>query len=257
LYSDTSFIDDYGSFSTEVIEMSHKKFNDTKVKFNKTFYTDENIITNSLIAFNKFGKKISDDLPKAFKLRLYGFFTQIDMIIILNASKEGITIDSDNDRNIYELPSNFIVTLCFLNEKKRGDPNMKETEDNFAFMRNNLELGDIFKKGTTRFDNTNDNIRSRINQDNWEFMLAQDIPVNVEELSKNIKPDKLLWYNFSIKLYHSHVNTKQKSESQRMLYGLKTVDKEKNLIIYCYNKELVTSSKGEQSYIVGYQPNVI
>ncbi|CAG8501707.1 2590_t:CDS:2, partial [Scutellospora calospora] len=157
LYSDASFKNDYSSFSTEVIEMSLKKFNGTKVKFGKTVYTDENIVTNSLIALNRFGQKISDNLSKAFKLRLHGFFTQIDMSIILNAGKEGVMIDPDNDRNIYEPPK---------------DPNMKETEDNFAFMRDNLELSDIFKKGTTRFNNTDDNMRSQINQDNWKFMLA-------------------------------------------------------------------------------------
>ncbi|CAG8482936.1 6981_t:CDS:2, partial [Scutellospora calospora] len=208
LYPDASFIDDYSSFSTEIIEMTHKKFDGTEVKYGKTVYTDKNIVTNSLIMLNRFGQKISDDLPKAFKLRLHDFFTQIDMSIVLNTGKE-------------------------------GDLNMKETEENFAFMKDNLELGDIFKK------------------DNWEFILARDIPVNIEELSKNIKSDKPSWYDFSIKLHHSHVNTKQKSESQGMPYGLKTIDKEKNLIIYCCDKEPVTNSKGEQSYIVRYQPNVI
>ena len=42
-----------------------------------------------------------------------------------------------------------------------------------------------------------------------------------------------------------------------MLYGIKKVDEEKGLIIYCCNKETISNTKGQQTTVIGYQLNVI
>ena len=92
-------------------------------------------------------------------------------------------------------------------------------------------------------------------------MFATDTPVNVNELLKNIQPGcdscKPSWYDFTICLYHTHTDEKQKIELQGMPYGVKKVDKEKGLIIYCYDKETINNTKGQQTTVIGYQLNVI
>ncbi|CAG8531669.1 7304_t:CDS:2, partial [Scutellospora calospora] len=256
-FPDASYVDPFGFFDTDEEEATNVKFDNSEIKYDKTSYKDKNIVTNSLIAVNRFGQSFTKDFPKAFKLRLHGFFNQVNMSIILNAGKEGVIIDSENTKKIYEPPGNFIITLSFLNGKKTGDANEKENEKNFPFMKEQIELEDIFKKGTFRFDNTDDNIKSRINEDKWEFMFAVDTPVNVNELSKNTQMNKPQWYDFNTQLYYTHTNKGQKNESQGMPYGVKRVDEEKNLIIYCCDKETITDSKGQQTNIVGYQPNII
>ncbi|CAG8461461.1 9957_t:CDS:2 [Scutellospora calospora] len=190
--------DDFGSFNTEVVEITDEKLDGGEIKYGKNVYIADNIATNSLIMVNKFSQSFSKDLPKASKLRLHGFFNEINMSIVLNTGANSITINPEQRINIYEPPGNFIVILAFLIGKKTGDPNEKENERNFLFMKNNIELQDIFKKGTYRFDNTDG-----------------------------------------------------------MPYGVKRADEENGLIIYCCDKETITNTKGQQSTVIGYQPNVI
>ncbi|CAG8780434.1 2315_t:CDS:2, partial [Cetraspora pellucida] len=84
----------------------------------------------------------------------------------------------------------------------------------------NIGLEDIFKKVTYRFDNINKNMQLCLIEENWKKITAIDIPINY------------------IHLLFSCLNIKgQKSESQRMPFGIKRVNKEKSIILYCCNRE--------------------
>ncbi|CAG8704434.1 3671_t:CDS:1, partial [Scutellospora calospora] len=121
------------------------------------------------------------------------------------------------------------------------------------FTKENIGLEDIFVKGTFRFDDLDKNMKSRINQDDWELMTAIDTPIDVDELKDNKSKcscSKPFWHDFSVYVYISHTNKGQKNESQGMPYGVKKVDTDKNIIVYCCDKDTVTNSNG-------YQPNTI
>ncbi|CAG8577254.1 4051_t:CDS:2 [Cetraspora pellucida] len=251
-FPNASYIDTFGLFNTSVKEEEDVKLDGSKIKYEKNVYTDKNIVTNSLITLNRFGQTISKDSPKAERLRLHGFCCQVDMSIVLNTQNNntGVLIvgdeknpNSDTDRMLYEPPGSFIVTLSFLIAKK---------ED--IFIKENIGLEDIFVKGTYRFDNTDKEMASRINQENWELMTAVDTPIDVNELLKNNQSkccNKPFWHDFSVFVYYSHTQTgKGKSELQGMPYGVRKVDESKNIIIYCCDKDNTTN-------ISGYQPNVI
>ncbi|CAG8699330.1 9591_t:CDS:2, partial [Scutellospora calospora] len=78
-FSDASFIDNYGSFNSEVEEKYNEDLKGEEIKYAKNIYTDKNVVTKSLIMVNRFGQTISNELPKAPKLRLHGYFCQADM----------------------------------------------------------------------------------------------------------------------------------------------------------------------------------
>ncbi|CAG8678317.1 5455_t:CDS:1, partial [Cetraspora pellucida] len=242
-FSNSSFIDTFGLFETEVVEDNVKDLNGDSIKYGKSNYNKMNVVTNALIMLNRFGQTISKDVPKAPRLRLDGYFCQIDMGTVLN-TESGKGIDLFNDIKLYEPPNNFIVTLSLLVAKNEA-----------IFIKEKIDLKDIFKKGTYRFDNTDNNMKYRLNQDEWEIITAIDIPINISDLLKNNQAkccNKPFWHDFSIFVYYSHVQSSknQKPELQGMPYGVKRIDDKNNIIIYCCDKDNTTNT-------VGYQPNVI
>ncbi|CAG8727978.1 2409_t:CDS:1, partial [Cetraspora pellucida] len=147
-FPNTSFIDTFGLFETEISEENDEKLNGDSIKYGKPNYSEKNVVTNSLIMLNRFGQTISKDVPKTPRLRLDGFFCQIDMGIVLNtASDDSITLY--DDIKLYEPSGNFIITLSLL---------IAKTDK--IFLKENIGLEDIFKKGTYRFDDTDKNMES-------------------------------------------------------------------------------------------------
>ncbi|CAG8449425.1 8834_t:CDS:2 [Cetraspora pellucida] len=242
-FNDASYIDTFGLFETDIMENYISNHNDDSIKYGIQKYTNKNLVTNSLIALNRFGQTISKDVPKAPRLKLHGFFCQVDMSIVMNTEKNN-GIDLNDNLKLFEPSGNFIITLSLLIAKNEN-----------IFIKEKIDLEDIFKKGTYRFDNTDNNMASRLNQDNWELMTAIDTPININELLENNKSkccNKPFWHNFSIYIYYSHTQSMkgQKSTMQGMPYGVKKVDEDKNIIIYCCDKN-------NQTNMIGYQPNVV
>ncbi|CAG8822369.1 6302_t:CDS:2, partial [Cetraspora pellucida] len=193
-FSNTPFIDTSGTFETSIIEENDEKINGKTIKYGKPSYTEQNIVTNSLIMITHFGQTISKKVSKAPKLKLHRFFCQIDMNIVLN-TKSNDEIPLYDDIKLYESSEN----IC---------------------------LEDIFKKGTYRFDDTDKNMQSHLIEENWKKITAIDIPINVNKLLKNNQSkccDKPFWHNF------------------RMPYGVKRVDEEKSIILYCCNRDNQTN----------------
>ncbi|CAG8838873.1 16009_t:CDS:1, partial [Cetraspora pellucida] len=135
-FPNTPFIDTSGTFETSIVEENDEKINGDTIKYGKPNYTEKNIVTNSLIMINRFGQTISKDVPKAPRLKLHGFFCQIDMNIVLNTkSNDGIPLY--DDIKLYEPPGDFIVTLSLLIAK---DKTVKDKDGNDVniFLKENI-----------------------------------------------------------------------------------------------------------------------
>ncbi|CAG8622555.1 3055_t:CDS:2 [Cetraspora pellucida] len=202
----------------DVVKYNVKNLNGDSIKYGKSNYNKMNVIINTLIMLNRFGQTISKDVPKASRLRLDSYFCQIDMGTVLN-TESGKGIDLFNDIKLYELSNNFIVILSLLVAKNKN-----------IFIKEKIDLKNIFKKGTYRFDNTDNNMKYRLNQDEWEIITVIDILINIRNLLKNNQAkccNKPFWHNFSIFVYYSHVQSlkNQKPKLQGMPYDSKMTRK--------------------------------
>ncbi|CAG8681740.1 12251_t:CDS:2, partial [Dentiscutata heterogama] len=145
--------------------------------------------------------------PKAPRMKLRGIYSEFGFRIVLNAVSKDY-----GEFKVYKPPGPFIVTLTFL-ACKDGE-----------FWKNK-DIGktyDFFKPGVTRFDNTDNDIQSRIN-DKWEVINSVDRPIDINAKTKEVQNFCVCEpyeYTFKIPMYTAHDGSQEPRKDPGMPFCL-------------------------------------
>ncbi|CAG8667049.1 7920_t:CDS:2, partial [Dentiscutata heterogama] len=172
-FGDVSHVDDFGTFFKEIqIEEIEGETEEKTIKIGKPKYTKDNFALRPLVKWNRFGQTTNDEkAPKAPRMKLRGIYSEFGFRIVLNAASKDY-----GKFKVYKPPEPFIITLIFLACK----------DSEFWKNKDIGKMYDFFKPGVTRFDNTDNDIQSRIN-DKWKVINSVDRPIDINTKTKEVQ----------------------------------------------------------------------